>query len=464
MKNIIKVGLLFFAFPLTSISTTMNHRLVSSAPLQYKQIDYFENLTSFEIEPWYSKMFNPEHVMENLGINEQSSVMLNELGFGDINPQYILLENADNSYTSMMNLTPELYMFGALLHFYKQYEYVFFDIKTAILHCKTIVNIEEGGGGDGNLQNITGETIYNAYDAFTQDNWKYGKLGDVKRKTGLDNIQLTLGLSNQNKSIIQIMESLPSSKLNIYLAGFALMEIPTGTGTKSEWLFEPQVGNNHWSFGFGTDFMALTSYDISVVVGGNYRYILSNWEIRSFDLTNNGQWSRYLDTQLITNLSTESTTSKLQGINLFTQEALIDSKNQINIYTRMQKKHKSWLFELGYNFFYNQKETISKVNNIENDYGILNVDSNNSNTTASTATIGQAIPIADQTPVTLTTNDLDLSSGAAGPWTSNTFAFRLQKAKGSCAYGFGASVDIASSAQAISTWSLWANFEILFFY
>ena len=159
MKKIVGICFLFFTFPLISISTTMNHRSVSSSPLQYKQIDYSEKQLSLEIEPWFSEMFNPKHIMENLGINGQSSMMLNELGFGNINPEYILLESANHDYTSIMNLTPELSMAGALLHFYKQYDHVFFDIKTAILYCQTTVNIEEASGGDGNLQNNIGQLL-----------------------------------------------------------------------------------------------------------------------------------------------------------------------------------------------------------------------------------------------------------------------------------------------------------------
>jgi len=454
-QKIIGICFLVFTFPLISISTTMNHRLVSSAPLQYKQIDYSEQRLSFEIEPWFSEMFNPEHTMENLGINGKSSMILNELGFRDINPQYVLLESMDSDYTSLMDLNPDLFMVGALLHFYRQYEYIFFDIKTAILYCKTIINVEEAGGGNGSLQDSIGQTIYNAYDAFTQADWKYAKFGDANSVTGLDNIQLTIGSSTQ-------LGSISSDQCNFYVAGFALIEIPTGTGTKSEWLFEPQVGTNHWAFGFGTDFMACTHHEVSVVFGGNYRYILGNWETRSFDLIMNGQWSRYLGIELIEDLDTGLIVPGAQGINLFTQDALIDGKNQVNVYARVQKKIEACLFEFSYNFFYNQQETITKIDTIETGYGIFNVSSGSGDTTASTATIAQANPVADIAPVTLVTNDLDLASGAAGQWISNTFAFRLQTVKEPYTYGFGGSIDFANSAQAISTWSIWANFEVLF--
>ena len=60
-----------------AISTAMNHRLVTSSPLLYKQINYSEKEMSFELEPFISGMFDPEHTMANLGINGQSSMTLN---------------------------------------------------------------------------------------------------------------------------------------------------------------------------------------------------------------------------------------------------------------------------------------------------------------------------------------------------------------------------------------------------
>ena len=127
----------------------------------------------------------------------------------------------------------------------------------------------------------------------------------------------------------------------------------------------------------------------------------------------------------------------------------------------MQKKFHTCLFEFSYNFFYNQKEIINKIDTIETGYGIFNVHSGSGNTTASTATIAQYNVTSDTTPVVLATDDLDLVSGAAGQWMSNAFAARLQTIKGPCTYGLGGSVDCASSTQAISTWSVWFNFEIL---
>ncbi len=443
-----------------AISTVMNHRLVTSSPLLYKQMDYAHKQASFEIEPWLSGMFDPEHTMANLGINGQSVMTLSQQGAGDINPEWILLaaSNADRDYTSTITLDPELFMFGALLHFYKQYDYIFFDFKTAVLNCKTQVKITEVGGHNGGMQDFQGEVLYDAYDAFTQGDWKYGKFGNQESMTGLDNIQFTIGSSGQ-------LGSSAPDHCHMFLAGFGIVEIPTGTGTRGEFLFEPQVGTNHWAFGFGTDFMLVSEDEYSLVAGGNYRYILQNWETRSFDLTENGQWSRYLALDTIADIP-GSPVPGLPGINLFTQDALIHGRSQVTAYARLQKRWEHCLFELSYNYFYSQAELITETDTIASGFGIYDIQSGGGLTTASTATIADALDpsqyVADVDPVTLVTSDLDLTSGAASRWGSNTVAARLQHVRGNCNYGFGGSVDIAATQQAMSSWSVWANFELLY--
>ena len=462
-KKIIMIALLVVGSKLHgTISTTMNHREVTSAPLLYKQIDYANKALSIEIEPWVSGMFDPQHTMANLGINGQSTMTFNQTvtsknqpGLGNINPEWIDLSSTNGleNYASSVTFDPQLMMYGALLHCYKQFEKVFFDVRTALIKCRTIVSIDERGGDNGGLQGPNGDDIYNAYDAFTNSSWNYGKIGKSNELVGFENIQVEFGSSTE-------MSSFASEHCKKYFAGFALLEIPTGSGTTAEWLFEPQAGTNHWGFGAGADFMIVADNGFSLVLGGNYRYLIANWETRSFDLTANGQWSRYLGLELLSTIPGPAI-EPLPGINLFTQDALIEGRSQITTYARLQKRFEACLFELSYNFFYTQKETINLIDDIATGYGIWDVYSEGGVTTASTATISQSYPYEDTNPVMLVTSDLNLLSGAAGAWMSNSVAARLQRVKENYTYGVGADIDLAHSQQAISTWSVWANFEVL---
>ena len=462
MNRIIKiltVGVLVFAMQLDAISTVMNHRTVASSPLLYKQIDYSNPSLSLEIEPWVSGMFDPQHVMENLGINGQYHMTLNEQGFGDIGSEWLNLGSvtSDFNYASTITLTPESLMFGALVHFYKEWDNFFLDVRSALINCRTQITIAEAGGiSGGGIPLPNGQPVYDAYDAFTQSDWNYGKFGELTNKTGLDNVQLLIGGYGEIGSC---------KTCQSYLSGFAVVEAPTGKGTQAEWLFEPQVGTNHWALGAGFDYMAVGQSDFSLVLGGNYRYIFSNWETRSFDLTENGQWSRYLMVETIANVNADAVVAGLPGINLFTQDALINGRNQATAYARVQKRFQECLFELSYNFLYTQQETITELNDIPANYGIYYVTSGGGISTVSTATIAE-LPTEDQldpigSPVTLVTSDLNLLSGAQAKWMSNTIAARLQKVNENSTCGIGASVDLAMSAQAISAWSIWFNFEML---
>ncbi|MBP6870030.1 hypothetical protein KBC04_04055 [Candidatus Babeliales bacterium] len=455
MKKIVTVMACIFTMQeLYSISSFMSHRVTSSSPLLYKVMDYSEQQLSVEFEPWVGGMFDPAHTIANLAPQGTSDVRLDQLGHGDMNPQWIYLGNQPRDYASVIELTPEISMFGLLFDFYKQFEYWYFDVKTALMRCKTNINITEVGGGNGKLESVYDQPIYDAYGAFTQTDWKYGKLGQENTFVGLDDIQVTVGS-------VAHMHSFSNDRCATYFSGFGLVEVPTGKGTQAEWLMEPLVGTNHWGLGFGADVLVLTEKGFGLTFGGNYRYLFSAWETRSFDLVGNGPWSRYLAVQL---LADQNANSGLPGINLFTQDALIDGNSQITMYARFQKKFvEGCLFEFGYNYFYTQAQRISDVTTIAPGYGILDMNSmlGGSGVTASHAQINQAYPSQDLSTVELVTSDLDLNSGAAGAWASSLLAARLQRMEDGYNYGIGGSVEMAHSAQAISSWSVWLNFEIL---
>ena len=94
MKKMITVLLLASAsYQIHGYSSTMNHRTTVSSPLLYKVMDYSEKQLSIEFEPWVSGAFDADHIMANLSPNGKSTVILDQLGSGDINPEWILLMN-----------------------------------------------------------------------------------------------------------------------------------------------------------------------------------------------------------------------------------------------------------------------------------------------------------------------------------------------------------------------------------
>ena len=124
---------------LHAISSAMNHRLVTSSPLLYKQIDYEYEDLSIEFEPLACGSFDPEHIIANLTPDGKMSLSLNQAGYGDINPAWLYLGSEGYlDYTSNVTFTPTQQIYGGLFHCYKQFEHVFFDLKTSLLSCKTV--------------------------------------------------------------------------------------------------------------------------------------------------------------------------------------------------------------------------------------------------------------------------------------------------------------------------------------
>jgi|GEM_PF-580365 len=457
MKKVALFILLTSSLPLPAITSSITHRMMSTSPLLYKMIDYSKRQTSYEIEPIFSSMYDSQHTISNLTPLGKQTLTFDQQGQGDINPTWINLmsNNTQANYNSKVTFTPNFTESGVLLHWYNQFEKKFIDIKTALVQCKSEIEINEVGGGNG-----LNADVGNAQQAFTQDSWDYGKIGKANHVVGLDNIEIKFGGISRATS--------NDSAYNMFISGFGLIEAPTGTGTKSEWLFEPQVGSNHWGLGFG--FESLVSFDDSLkfMISGNYRYLAPAWEMRSFDLLGNGAWSRYLSVQDTYGLPTAPATLGLPGINYLTQQAYINGRSEVNVYTRLQKHFRSCSFELSYNLLSIQKETIGDIKKITPNYGIYALTGSSGGsggvTTSSSATINQDLTALDPigAPVAITTDRFDKLSAAAGTYVTNTLATRLEIKNDNMIYGFGASIETAQSASAISAWSVWAKFEYLF--
>ncbi|MBV8660634.1 MAG: hypothetical protein JO129_00600 [Candidatus Dependentiae bacterium] len=457
MKKLTLFLLLATTPQIWGMSSTMTHRVMGTSPLLYRMMDYSKQQLCFEVEPIYSKMYDSAHVNEYLILNGKSNLSLNQQGNGDINPTWLNLmsNNTLANYNSTISFDPFLSQAGALLHFYDQYDNYFIDVKTALIECTTQIKLSEVGGGNGLIPGVV-----NAQQAFTQADWNYGKIGNKSHVVGLDNIEFRVGGVGTARS--------DASNYNLLFAGFLLVEAPTGSGTKAESLFEAQVGTNHWGVGLGFEALVSGDDDLKFMVAANYRYLTPEWETRSFDLLGNGQWSRYLAVQDTYGLPTAPATLGLPGINYFTQNAYINGRSEFNTYLRLQKHFSSCYFELSYNFFCIQGETIGTIANIEPGYGIYTLTGPAGGaggvTTSSTATINQDVTTPDSitAPISITTANFNKLSAAASAYATNTLTGRLEVQNEKVIFGFGASIEVAQSKSAISTWSVWAQVGFLF--
>jgi len=453
MKKTVVAFIILSSSYLSAITSAMTTRNIATEPLFFTIIDYSKKQLSLEIAPVFEQMYDSEQINQNLMINGQSTLKLDQQGNGDINPTWLNLisNNSLANYESTITLTPKTSAGGILLHLYKEYEHFYFDIRSAVLECSAQIAIEEIGGKNGAIAGI-----HNASQAFAQADWNYGKIGNMTHAVGVDDIQLKVGGKYKTTS----------DAFDIFATGFGLIQVPTGSGGKSEWLFEPLVGSTHWGLGGGFEAMIAAPSKLKFLLGGDYRYFMPGSEIRSFDLTNNGQWSRYLGIQDTYGLPDAPPTNPLPGINYLTQSAEIQGLNQINLYLRLEKTMGHSTIEFGYNFFYKQEETIGDITSINSNHGIYTLTGPSGGgggvSTSSYATINEDVTPIDTTPVILTTAMFDKSSAQVKSFTSNSANVIIQRIEDTYTYGIGANIEIAQSAGAISTWAIWVKFEYLF--
>lgn len=200
-----------------------------------------------------------------------------------------------------------------------------------------------------------------------QDSIRFGKIDCQQKATGIADIHARLGWNFKNEEDYKLGAAL-------------ILGVPAGTRVRSEYLFEPKIGNNHhWELGLDfhgwwkcwesedqTDNCRLwTSVDISHLFNATQR--------RSFDLKNNGCGSRYMllsifdesrdDMLKIPEDSTpvyQYTGHLVPAINQTTLYCQVSIALQADMIFGFAYENKSWLVEGGYNFWIRSKEAISK--------------------------------------------------------------------------------------------------------
>lgn len=218
--------------------------------------------------------------------------------------------------------------------------------------------------------------------------WNYGKLSpQTLKRTGVDDISIKIGYDTTRDA---------TKHAGIY----ALVFVPTGKGTKADYLFEPLVGSRHVGLGLGFNADALLygncDRTIDLMFDARYAHFFKRKEIRSIDLFN-GDWSRYLSVVTQANGGQQLIVSP--GINAFTQEVTVDPRGFFEVWAGISFNQCNWHFEVGYDFWTRAKERLS-LN--DQDLGVGILDFVNTNilcpSTAHCARICQAVPTLEDAP------------------------------------------------------------------
>ncbi len=209
------------------------------------------------------------------------------------------------------------------------------------MHVRHAMNLHEASTCLGAVDNI--KTFL---DAFNNPEWTAGKIADGwLTQDGLDDIYIKLGYD-----LVRTLKK--------HIGLYACTSIPTGNKPCSCYLFEPLVGTVHARIGGGLNASVLfadhDNRQWTVLTDVRYCYAFANNERRSFDLTCNGDWSRYL--LLVTEAQQFNT---LPAINLCTHDVRVTLGSTIDLWAALHYEHAQHHIEVGYNFWWRDRESIN---------------------------------------------------------------------------------------------------------
>lgn len=341
--------------------------------------------------------------------NNRSSISVREDGSGDLNSLWFnVIAPTGTSFSSDLSLNPERRLFGA--HFYTRFNLqnwvcynVWFSVAFAAYRLEHCLGLCES-----NVQNSgTIPGFPNMTRALNNPEWTTGHFANgVQCETGVDDVEFKLGYDHFYCDNYHV---------GLYLVGTA----PTGEGSCSGRVFEPLVGSNHGSFGagFNADLLAydFCGHNIVFMTDLKYRYVFSHCENRSFDLRNNGDFSRYL---LVANQNSPFVSTP--GINVLTTKVDVEPRSTIEFWAALNYAWCSFDVEVGYNLWWRDCENICRPSFCQTDVGVFDLagqccstvptSASNANITQGARGINVAPSDAAFTPITA--GDLSLSSAA----------------------------------------------------
>ena len=424
---------------------------------EYAHIDQF----LISIKPIYTQTVG-DSIKEYFNINHACSMSVKEDGSGDLDSLWFQVISAPNSfYSSTLSFKPTQKTYGALIYCAWLLPADFaLTLNTAAIERKNNMHLCEKVTSTPNMGEVPGLTTMK--QALANPALNYGKVCGTQSESGFDDVQ------------IKLLKNFRACDDNSLFGDiYALVGIPTGSGSKSAYLFEPLVGSNHAQFGLGLN--AEKSFDLcmcdqfSLYGEFKWRYGFKSTEVRSFDMTPNGQWSRYM---LFTTPTDPNT--PFPAINKLTFNAEVTPRNAFDVLLGAHLEVNKFVFELGYNFWYRQAEKVCPCINlaevgIADLVGIAQLNSTNpvTVTSASKATISEGVypneyqMPRDTTYTVVNKANINSWSGAQAVAMTNAVYGSIGYHCGQLDLGINASYEGGNSNTA-SVVSVWGNIDVRF--
>ncbi len=405
---------------------TIENSALAFALTNYQKYDpYFNNnknkhsKTYLRATPFLQKSTHGESIGSLFLPDKKEIITIAEDGSGDINSLWLSITAPKNAvYSSTLTLFPERSSMGALFEYNQDLSFIYRKLwlafKIAVVHLEQKLNpYEKITGSKGEIAGSS-----SALEFLESSSLKYGKISRRKQTcNGIDGFFIQLGGNLLEGS---------RSHLDLY----GSVALPIDMRQDPSYLFSPFAGRGkHTGLGAGLNagksFCIYKDHIINLSTDFFYEYLLEQNELRSFDLKNNGDWSRYL--KLVT---ADHPEIGFPAINIFTQPLSVTPGSRINWWTALHYSHNSLRTEFGYNLWWKQEEKVELSNGITIPYFAAIQDLGAFSTgkellSASTAKLSQGIigpnpVISDTEFTTLSDDDFDLSSATQRGSTSST--------------------------------------------
>jgi hypothetical protein len=428
---------------------------------EYAHMDRDEQQFLLSVKPIYTQTVGGT-IKRYFNIDHASCMNVQENGSGDIDSLWFQVISApDTYYSSKLSFKPVQKTYGALLYFaWKLPSDFALTINTAGIRRTNNMHINEQNIIAGETGQVTG--ITSVTQAFASCAMNYGRICGTQAKGGVDDIQ------------VKLLKNFMGCDDSLFADVYALVGIPTGHGSKAKYLFEPLVGSKHAQLGLGVN--AQKDFDIdmcdkfSLYGELKWRYGFKGKEVRSFDMTPNGQWSRYM---LFT--TPGSPTNPFPAINDLTFKTYVTPRNSFDLLVAGHIEHSDFSFELGYNFWYRQAEKVSPWicplgEGIADLVGIAKLASSTPVvvTSSSGATISESVYAnqyqmpRDASYTLVTPADINKCSGAQAASMANAVFGSIGYEYDRWNFGVNASYEHAANSNTASIVSAWANIDVRF--
>ncbi|MDP8213121.1 MAG: hypothetical protein P9X22_07545 [Candidatus Zapsychrus exili] len=395
---------------------------------------------------------------------------------GDIPAEFIFHnydDFADHQIADKIKFGPEQTTYDASFYYYQNLDKflnkLYFKAKLPIVGVKDNFNPKSVGV---NTKATRDSQTVSLYDVLTgnfaesttdsenlQEKLNYAKINVSKTKTGVADIDLTLGYD-------LLRDKYRHFGVNI---GFI---IPTSNKPKGEYLFEPIYGNaGHWAIRAGLDskmnLYKEGNWKLDLLMVGDFKYFFRDNEKRTLSLklgksnfVDEAHDPSFLPYYLVGQQSDDANKALFPLANISTRDIRVTPGAIFEAMADLAFSYKSFVIDLGYNLYVRGRESVSLRGSwTDNAYAIAAPGFDTTNAFTNLDDVGTAV-------ATINTGDLDFDSVRTPTQITNKAFLALGYGFNKCKYpvmlGAGTSYEYSARNSALSNYAFWGKLGVSF--